>query len=152
MKKYGKVKTFRLDRKHERLLNQCFEKLHVKQDNFNAAMRDFIEIVPEKIKEMKELRQQIKDQQIEIQRPKPQLPKSEPLRHTKPISKPSTSMNTIDKDDWVVCPDKDDWVRKAVECKKCGDENFKKFSDCFKERVKNPFSDLFKCSKPKPNL
>ena len=83
---------------------------------------------------------------------KAQLPKSEAPGHTKPISKAHVSMNQVQKDDWVVCPDKDDWVRKAVECKKCGDENFKKFSDCFKERVKNPFSDLFKCSKPKPNL
>jgi len=88
----------------------------------------------------------------DFQQAKPQLPKSEPLRHTKPIQKPSISMKRLQKDDWVVCPDRDDWVRKSVECKKCGEDNFKKFSECYKERTKNPFGPIFKCSKPKPNL
>lgn len=88
----------------------------------------------------------------DIQQAKPPVPQSKPNRPPLAISKPSTSMKQLQKDDWVVCPDRDDWVRNSVECKKCGEETFKKFSECFKERVKHPFSDLFKCSKPKPNL
>jgi len=88
----------------------------------------------------------------DFQQAKPQPPKSELLRHTKPMQKTHVSMKPIEQarqDDWVVCPDRKDSVRKSVECKKCGEENFKKFSECYKERVKHPFSDLFKCSKPK---
>ena len=68
------------------------------------------------------------------------------------MQKVKLPIKTTKEDDWVVCPDVDNWVRKSVECKKCGQENFKKFSECFKERVKHPFSPIFKCSKPKPNL
>jgi len=75
----------------------------------------------------------------------PKEPKTEPLKHTKPTQKGNV-------DDLLVCPDIDDWVHKSGECKKCGEETFKKFSDCFKERVKNPFNPIFTTSKPKPNL
>jgi len=176
MKKYSKVKTFRVDRKHERLLNECFDKLRVKQKtNFNIAMLNLIEKALSDSKKVYNLQHQIKEQHKLIERlekqlkkfkidvpskrqplqkkeTKPQLPKSEPLRHTKPISKPSVSIEQLQKDDWLVCPDKDDWVRKSVECKKCGEDNFKKFSECYKERTKDPFSPIFKTSKPKPNL
>lgn len=85
---------------------------------------------------------------------KPQPPKKEPNRPALAISKPTISIEQLTKDDWVVCPDpdKDGWVRNSVECKKCSQENFKKFSECYKERTKDPFSPIFKTSKPNPNL
>ena len=200
MKKYSKVKTIRLDRKHERLLNECFDKLRVKQKtNFNIAMLNLIEKALSDSKKVYNLQRQIKEQsklierlekqlkkfkievpsepeplkkketkpipeepKRDIQQPKPRVPQTEPK--TPPLAAQKTSISkeptgfekqmtpTPRKDDWVVCPDRDDWVRKSVECKQCGEDNFKKFSECYKERTKNPFGPIFKCSKPKPNL
>ena len=48
----------------------------------------------------------------------------------------------------IACPD-DKWVTK-LDCEQCRTTNFKKYSGCYSERVKNPNGLIFKVSKPKP--
>lgn len=179
MKEYGKVKSFRISKQTWELLNKCFKILNINDESFNAKMSNFIIQAHKQLNKLSEQQKEIVISEIErkkSQRPipnsptvnqrpkqyehsigfetksKPQPPKSEANRPPLAISKPSNSMKTIEQDDWVVCPDRDDWVKKSVECKKCGEDDFKKFSECYKERTKDPLSSLFKCSKPKPNL
>jgi len=155
MNKYGKVKTFRLDKQHENLLNECFDLLNVKEDKFNVAMRSFIEKAHTQLTAITGLKRTLEQQTSrikELESEKPQPTKSEAFTPTKTMQKREVTMKPTKKpDDWLVCPDRDDWVRKSVECEKCSKDNFKKFKSCWIERRQNPLSDLFKCSKPKPN-
>jgi hypothetical protein len=50
----------------------------------------------------------------------------------------------------IACPD-DAWVTNQ-DCEKCRTTTFKKYSNCFSERVKNPNGLIFKVSTPKPQL
>jgi len=200
MKKKTKVKSFRVNKKTELLLNRCFTILNIKDDNFNAKMSNFIiqahDQLNTRAKQKKEiLRLELERKKLEsditkkkskslvtsLQKPKLQPPKkketkptpeepkrdleakheepkTEPLRHTKPMQKPSISTKPTESD-LVWCPDKDDWVQKSIECKKCGSTNFKKFSDCYAARNRIRIGKatkqdiaLFIPTKPKPNL
>jgi len=145
----------RHDKEDIRKANELLDKLGVPDDR---PLEERLLIGFSKLAEIKQLAPKepsYEEPKRDFQQAKPQLPKSEPLRHTKPVQKPQVLMKPTEKhkvDDWVVCPDRDDWVRKSVECKQCRQDNFKKFKECWLERRKNPSSDLFKCSKPKPNL
>jgi len=95
----------------------------------------------------------------QFQQAKTRVPQTEPKTSSLAAQKSDISMKPSVKDDWVWCPDKDDWVRKSVECKKCGSTNFKKFADCYaarnRIRIGKPTEQdraLFTPTKPKPNL
>jgi hypothetical protein len=83
--------------------------------------------------------------------PRPALTKQlEPLRMgaSEPIKTASPRPQMPDDKGLIACPD-DVWVTKD-DCEKCRTTNFKKYSNCYSERVKNPNGLIFKVSKPKP--
>lgn len=114
--------------------------IHPASPELNAAFNEFNDVLEQREQYEKDM--------------KPRLPQTKANRPPLAISKPSIVTKQLDQNDWVVCPDpdKDGWVRQSVECEKCKTETPKKHEQCYRDRVKTPFSPLFKCSKPKPNL
>ena len=102
-KNYGRVKSFRLDKNDETLLNECFEILIIASDSFNANMSTFINRVHKGLEELTDLRKKVKDQQQQIKElnkkiplpieeiEKPQPPKSEDESPTQIMQKPRVS-------------------------------------------------------------
>jgi DNA repair exonuclease SbcCD ATPase subunit len=163
MKDYGKVKTFRVTPKHERLLQKCFDTLHIKQSNFNQTMVSFIETVSERLDEANKLEHQTKDQQKEIEKLTNKIERLLPPKELKKVTKQKQVSEKLKEEtpegNLVWCLNKEDWVDKTTECKKCGSENFKMFSDCYAARNRIRLGKgtehdmiLFKPSKPKPNF
>lgn len=162
MKDYGKVKTFRVTPKHERLLQKCFDTLHIKQSNFNQTMLSFIETVSERLDEAKKLEHQTKDQQKEIESLTKKIERLLPRKEVKKVTKQKQVSEKLKQEtpegNLVWCPNKEAWVDKTIECKKCGSESFKMFSDCYAARnririgkAKKEDLILLKPSKPKPS-
>ena len=67
---------------------------------------------------------------------------------SEPIKTASPRPQMPSEEGWIACPD-GIWVRKQ-DCEKCRATNFKKSSDCYSERVKNPNAFVLMMSKPKP--
>jgi hypothetical protein len=81
MSNYGKVKSFRLDKEDEKLLNECFDILNVSGSSFNRKMVTFIMATHARLKEIKGLqekvdtqKQKIKEQDKEIMLLQTQIP------------------------------------------------------------------------------
>jgi len=96
-KDYGKVKSFRVDKQDEKLLNECFDMAMVNGDSFNAKMSYFIGRVHSRLKEIKDLQRRILDkekvitaQEIEIRELKKQVPS--PIKESK---KPQPTENEV---------------------------------------------------------
>jgi hypothetical protein len=66
MSNYGKVKTFRLDKDDEKLLNECFKMLNVPSDKFSPMMSTFIRAAYRRLEEIKNLREKVDSQSKEI--------------------------------------------------------------------------------------
>jgi hypothetical protein len=98
-KDYGQVKTFRLQKNDEKLLNECFEMLTIMSGSFNSKIPRLIYGVHKGLEELQTLRKKVKDQEEqikelnkkiplevkEIEKPKP--PKSEAVTPTQTTQK-----------------------------------------------------------------
>jgi hypothetical protein len=73
MSNYGKVKTFRLDKDDEKLLNECFKMLNVPSDKFSPMMSTFIRAAYRRLEEIKNLREKVDSQTKEIKEQERQI-------------------------------------------------------------------------------
>ena len=140
MKEYDKVKGFRLGKSNEKLLTDSFELLNIREKGFSAKMNRYIPQCHRSITELIKLKARMKVLQIKIERLEHANKPKAVETHKKP--KPETSIEkdvkaqevqenlSSVKDDWLVCPDRDDWVKKSVDCKTCSQEDFQKFKEC----------------------
>jgi len=95
MKDYGKVKTFRLDKNYEKLLNECFSLLNIKPDKFNVAMRSFIERTHRQLRDNDRLHTQIEQQATQIKELESKLRANH--SHVLTVQKPKTLMKPTDE-------------------------------------------------------
>jgi hypothetical protein len=74
MSNYGKVKSFRLDKKDEKLLKECFDVLNITGGNFNRKMVTFIKDSHARLNEIRGLQEKVDIQRKEIVLLKKQIP------------------------------------------------------------------------------
>ena len=106
MSNYGKVKTFRLDKEDEKLLNECFDMLNVIGNNFNRKMVTFIMAAHARLKEIEGLqekvgtqRNKLKEQDKEIMLLKTQVPATPAIMEKPSEVEPVTPTQTTQKDE-----------------------------------------------------
>lgn len=75
-KEYGKVKGFRIDKEDEKLLNECFDMLHITDNSFNAKMPKLINAIHKQLQEKKDYKEKLEQKEKELEELKAKIPTS----------------------------------------------------------------------------